>query len=82
MTVPDDLGVLTFGSDPMLRCFAPAIGYYETPHRPLARAMADMVRSHLQSPNRAPTVKLLLSEYVRGGSVGPAPREGGDRHGG
>ena len=76
LTVPNDLSVLTFGSDPMLRCFCPAICYYQTPYRALALAMADMIRSHLQSPNRAPTVKLLLSEYVHGGSVGPVPHAG------
>ena len=73
MTVPRDLSVLTIGSDPMMECFRPAIGYYETPYRTLARATTDMVRAHLLSPATAPAIKLLQTNFVRGGSVGKAP---------
>ena len=76
LAVPDDLSVLSIGSDPMMGCFHPAIGYYETPYRPLARATADMIRSHLQALKSAPAVKLLQTNYVQGGSVGPAPGAG------
>ena len=73
LRIPDDVSLLTIGSDPMLGCFRPAIGHYSTPHRTLANAMARMIRNHLQSPPSAPVVKLLQTEYVRGGSVGRVP---------
>lgn len=73
LRVPDDLSLLTIGSDPMLGCFRPAISHYSTPHRTLALAMARMIRTHLQSPPPAPVHKLLQTEFVRGGSVGRAP---------
>jgi DNA-binding LacI/PurR family transcriptional regulator len=72
---PDDLSVLALGSDPMFACFCPAIGNYQTPYRPLARATADIIRTHLRTPRTAPMLKLLQTEYVRGGSVGPPPGE-------
>ncbi len=73
LRIPHDISLLTIGSDPMLGCFRPAISHYSTPHRPLAVAMARMVRSHLQSPPATPVLKLLQTEFVQGGSVGIAP---------
>ena len=75
LRVPGDISILTIGSDPMLRCFRPAISHYSTPHRTLALAMARMIRAHLQSPPPTPVLKLLQTEFVPGGSVGPVPRE-------
>jgi LacI family transcriptional regulator len=74
LRVPGDLSILTIGSDPMLRCFRPAISHYSTPHRALALAMARMIRAHLQAPPSTPVLKLLQTEFVPGGSVGPVPR--------
>lgn len=73
LRIPGDVSLLTFGSDPMLSCFRPAVGHYSTPHRTLAMAMARMIRSHLESQPSAPVSKLLQTDYVPGGSVGPAP---------
>jgi DNA-binding LacI/PurR family transcriptional regulator len=73
LRIPDDVSVLTIGSEPILNCFRPTISHYATPHRVLARAMARMIRNHLESPPSAPVIQLLQTEYVRGGSVGPAP---------
>jgi DNA-binding LacI/PurR family transcriptional regulator len=73
LRIPDDVSVLTIGSEPVLECFRPAIGHYATPHRALARAMAGMIRTHLEALPSRPMVRLLQTEYVRGGSVGPAP---------
>jgi DNA-binding LacI/PurR family transcriptional regulator len=73
LRIPNDISLLTIGSDPMLSCFRPAISHYSTPHRALALAMAKMIRSHLQSPPPEPVTKLLQTEFVAGGSVGPAP---------
>lgn len=75
LTVPKDLSILTFGSDPMFDCFRPVIGHYTTPHRALALAMARTIRARLHSPNSAPIVKLLQTEYIRGESVGPGPNQ-------
>ena len=72
LRVPEDISLLTFGSDPMLPFFRPAISHYSTPHRMLALAMAQMIRAHLQAPPPAPVLKLLQTEFVPGGSVGPA----------
>ena len=68
--VPGDISLLSIGSDPMLNCFRPSISHYSTPHRTLALAMARMIRARLASPSAAPVVKLLQTEFVRGGSVG------------
>ena len=73
LRIPDDISLLTIGSDPMLQIFRPAISHYSTPHRMLARAMARMIRAHLQSPAPAPVLLELDTEFVKGGSVGPAP---------
>ena len=73
MAVPKDISVLTIGSDPMLQCFSPPISYYQTPFRQLARALASMIRLHIQAPVLEPEVRILQTEYVSGGSVGPAP---------
>jgi DNA-binding LacI/PurR family transcriptional regulator len=73
LRVPDDISLLTFGSDPMLKCFRPAISHYSTPHRALALAMARMIRTYLQSPPPSPVLQLLQTEFVPGGSVGPGP---------
>ena len=73
LRVPDDISLLTLGSDPMLNCFRPVISHYSTPHRALALAMAQLIRSHLQAPPPPPILKLLQTEFVRGGSVGKAP---------
>lgn len=74
LRIPDDVSVLTIGTEPVLDCFRPTISHYATPHRILARGMARMIRAHLDSPPAEPMIRLLQTEYVRGGSVGPAPR--------
>jgi DNA-binding LacI/PurR family transcriptional regulator len=73
LRVPNDISLLTIGSDPMLKCFRPTISHYSTPHRSLALAMAKMIRSHLQARPTAPVLKLLQTDFVSGGSVGRAP---------
>lgn len=74
LRIPGDVSLLTLGSDPMLKCFRPAVGHYATPHRALAMAMAHMIRNLLESPPSKPVIQLLQTEYMPGGSVGPAPR--------
>lgn len=73
LRIPDDISLLTFGSDPMLKCFRPAISHYSTPHRTLALSMSRMIRAHFRSPPTSPVLKLLQTEFVPGGSVGPPP---------
>jgi LacI family transcriptional regulator len=72
LRIPDDVSLLTFGSDPMLGCFRPAVSHYATPHRTLAVAVARMIRSQFESQSSAPVSKLIQTVYVPGGSVGPA----------
>jgi DNA-binding LacI/PurR family transcriptional regulator len=73
LRIPNDVSLLTFGSDPMLGCFRPAVAHYSTPHRTLAVAVAKMIRSHFESQSNAADSKLIQTVYVPGGSVGPAP---------
>jgi len=74
LRIPDDVSLLTIGTEPILDCFRPAIGHYATRHGTLVRKLAGMIRTHLESPPSKPLIQLLQTEYVRGGSVGPAPR--------
>ena len=80
--VPRDISLLSIGSDPMLSCFRPSISHYSTPHRDLALAVARVIRAYFVSPAASPVVKLLQTEFVRGGSVGASPSQtmllGGD----
>lgn len=73
LRIPEDVSLLTFGSDPMLGCFRPAVSHYATPHRRLAVEVARMIRSQFESQSITPVSKLLQTVYVPGGSVGPVP---------
>jgi DNA-binding LacI/PurR family transcriptional regulator len=73
LRVPQDVSILSMGSDPMLGCFRPAVGHYSSPHRALASAIAGMIRDELISPSEV--YIRLETEYVRGGSVGPVSED-------
>jgi DNA-binding LacI/PurR family transcriptional regulator len=71
LSIPKDVSILHIGSDPLLDSIFPQISYYSTSSDPIARELARLSNTLIQTPQKTLENKFFYMDYKAGESLAP-----------